>query len=221
MDLSRFATQRFARTRFDLTANSSSFSLGIVSFIIVIIKIILEISCLKTKSISDLWEQGDDKEAVQTKICDDLNGVEPDGSGDLDIIFDGSYDLDVTPYGRDDLDGLKYDDSDGLDGVKPDGSDDNKVGNNAEDRQAHVQDDHQPALMMVTTIFNKTTSLTRLITIIMILISFVIVAFSLSVPFFVVIGNVMIFLSFRFHLFVITWFMRLHEVTLKLKLEME
>ena len=50
---------------------------------------------------------------------------------DLDIIFDGSYDLDVKPYGRDDLDG-----------VKPDGSDDDKVCNDTEDSQAHVQDDH-------------------------------------------------------------------------------
>ena len=61
---------------------------------------------------------------------------------------------------------MDLNDIDGLDGVKPDGSDDDKVGNDTEDCQAHVQDDHQPALMMVITIFNH---LTRLIIIIMIL----------------------------------------------------
>ena len=36
------------------------------------------------------------------------------------------------------------------DGVKPDGSDDDKVCNNTEDSEAHVQNDHQPALVMKT-----------------------------------------------------------------------
>ena len=119
VDLRRFAAQRFARTRFDLTANSSSFSLHIVSFIIVIVKIILRshgsklnpfliyVKEVMTKRLFQLIEV---MVLMELKRCDDL-----------DIIFYGSYDLDVKPYGRDDLGRLKSTD---LDGIKPDGSDD-------------------------------------------------------------------------------------------------
>ena len=128
MDLSRFATQRFARTRFDLTANNSSFSLDIVSFMIAIIKIICVIFHLD-------YQNETHSRSVISKIM-------------------------TKKFSQ-------------TDQVKPDGSDDDKVGNNTEHSEAHVQDDHQPALMMVTTLFNKTTSLTRLITIIMIFLALI------------------------------------------------
>ena len=51
----------------------------------------------------------------------------------------------------------------GLEGVKPDGGDDDEVCNDAEDGQAHVQDDHQPTLLIMMTIAIFNTSLTWLI----------------------------------------------------------
>ena len=147
VDLRRFAAQRFARTRFDLTANSSSFSLRIVSFIIVIVKIILRSHGSKLNPFLIYVKEVMTKRLF--KLLEVMILMELNRCDDLDIIFDGSYDLDVKPYGRDDLDG-----------VKPDGSDDDKVGNNTEDCQAHVQDDHQPALVIMITIFDTTTNLT-------------------------------------------------------------